>query len=62
MKELLIKTTLNKCGIETLVEIFVQNERATVFHNGIETKSFSCSGSNERLAIFAKFKAHADLF
>lgn len=62
MKELLIKTTLNKCGLETLVEIFVQNERATVFHNGIETKSFSCSGNNERLAIFAKFKAHADLF
>lgn len=60
MKELLIKTTLNKCGIETLVEIFVQNERATVFHNGIETKSFSCSGSNERLAIFALLESRGE--
>lgn len=62
MKELLIKTTLNKCGLKTLVEVYVFNGMASVLHNGIETKSFSCSGNNERMAIFAKFKAHSDLF
>lgn len=62
MKELLLKTRLNKCGLETLVEVYVFNGMASVLHNGIETKVISCSSNNERLAIFAKFKAHADLF